>query len=415
MDFPQFQDLFQIGANTILTLNGAVTVDAVNRAGTDINIDVASAAAIGDECIGQLTNVAAGTFLDSAQKTALDRVIFDRYGLLRNPASPAVGSVQFLVVGANGLPVANPAAFALPAGLVLQTPSGAQFVTTASEVYPTNNAAPVTAAVQSVLAGSAQQAAPGTITGVVSNVPGGPSSPFSLVVTNPLATAGATDEESDSDFRARARAFFSTARRGTLAAIAQGALGAGLGVKTAATFEFIDLTGAPARGVELVISDVYTDSLANLSTIPPTYAAQSQVLALNVFNALADVRAGGINVSVVVGQVVLQPIQLNLSFAASANTLPGGIDGVALQARAAAVAYTNGNPPGAVWSAAAAQAAVAATPGLQVTGNEIASPQGNVIPTALQVIRTSLAIVLATAMGTGTVLQATFNPDAVGN
>ena len=412
MDFPLYQDLFQIGANQVLSLNGNLTIESVNRAGSDINIDVAASAAIGDECINQLTGVAAGTFMDSARGTVLDRLLYDRYGLLRNPAAPAIGSVQFQVANSSGQPIVNPSSFAIPVGTVVQTDSGEQFITTAAEVYPAGAAGPITVAVQSQLAGADQQAAVGTISALISTIPGGPTGSNTITVTNTLATAGAADEESDDDFRARGRAFFATARRGTLDAIVQGALSVA-GVKTAEAFELITTTGLPARYVQLVISDAYTDSLAQLSAIPPTYQAQSQVLSLNVFNALNDVRAGGIAVQVLVGQVILQPVMLNLSFSAAANQQPGGIDGVALAARAAVVAYTNSLPPGTTWTPQAAQAFVAQVAGLQITGNEIASPAGPVVPTPLQVIRTSLAIVLATALGTGTVLQASFNPDAV--
>lgn len=412
MDFPKFADLQAIGANQILTFNSNITVAAVNRAGSDINIDVAAAAAIGDECIGQLTSVAAGNFIDSSAGTQLDRVLYDRYKLLRNPAAPAVGSVVFQVVNGSNVPIANPTAFAIPTNTVLQTKTGGQFITTAAGVYPQSAAGPITVAVQSVLAGSDQQAAVGTITSIISQIPGGPAAPNSLTVTNTLATAGAADDEQDPAFRARGRSFFTTAQKGTLSAIVQGAL-AVPGVSTAQTFELTDANGLPAKYVQLFITDAYTDSLAQLAVVPPTYQTQSQVLALNVFNALSNVRGGGIYVFVQVAQVVLQPVNLNLSFTATANTLPGGIDGVAQRARAAVVNYTNNLTSGSTWSRAAAQAQVALIPGLQITGNEIASPTGDVIPTPLQALRTTFALVLTTALGTGVALQASINPDTL--
>lgn len=404
MDFPKFQDLFNIGARQVLSLNGAITLAAVNRPGSDINVDVAAAGAIGDECIGQLTNVAAGSFLDSAKGVALDRLLFDRYGLLRNPSSPGVGSVQFQMRDANGNAIVNPTTFALPAGIMLQATNGTQYITTASEVYPSGNPGPITVAVASVLAGAAQQAAKNTITGIISVIPNAPSG---LKVINPLATAGAADEESDSAFRSRGRAFFATARRGTLDAIVQGALAVS-GVQSAETFELIDSTGRPARYVQLVITDSYTDALADLSTVPPTYQTQSQMLAANVFNALSNVRAGGIYVFVQVAQVILQPVLLSLSFRAGVN-----VDAVALAARAAVVSYTNELQPGTTWDPAAAQARLVNVPGLIITGNEIVSPAGKVVPNPLQVLRTTLAITTAAALGTNIVLQGSLNPDAL--
>lgn len=407
MDLPRYGDLFRIGGNKVLSLNGNITIDAVNRPGTDLNIDIAASAAIGDECMGQLTTAEAGTFIDSCSSSQLDKLLFDRYSLLRNTASPAVGSVNFQVVNASNASVSNPTAFAIPVNTVLQTTGGQQFITTVSSVYPQSSAGPITISVQSVLAGSNQQAANNTISAIVSTIPGGPSSPNKLIVINPLATAGASDDETTDEFRARGRSFFATARRGTLDAIEQGALSVA-GVKTAQAFEVLDSFGRPARYVQLFVSDAYTESLASLSSVPPSYQTQSQVLALNVFNALDNIRAAGIYVQVQVSQVILQPIQLNLSLTAGFN-----VDLVAQQSRAAAVNYTNTLNPGSTWSRNAAQSAVVSVAGLTITGNEIASPQGDVVPTSLQVIRTSLAITLATALGTGNVLGANINPDSL--
>lgn len=404
-DLPKFNDLFQIGANKVLTFNAGLTIESVNRPGSDLNVDVAAAAAIGDECIGQLTIVKAGTFLDSASGTALDRLLFDRYGLLRKPAAPAVGSASFQVTS-GGVAANNPTSFVIPAGTVIQSSNGLQYITTVSSIYSAGSAGPLVVAVASVLAGANQQASQNTLTSLVSQIANGPASPLSLTVNNPLATAGAADAEDDPSFRARGRAFFSTARRGTLDALVQGAI-AVPGVATAEAFELIDALGRPARYVELVVSDAYTDSLATLSTVPATYQTQSQLLALTVFNALDSVRAAGIYVQTFVAQVILQPVQLNLSFVAGVD-----VDATALQARSVVVMYTNSLSPGQTWSRAGAQGAVASVPGLQITGNEIASPSGDVVPTPLQVIRTSLAITSAVALGTGTVLNATINPDA---
>lgn len=398
MDLPRFNDLFQIGARQVLVLNGQVSVAAVNRQGSDINIDVSAAAAIGDECIGQLTNVASGLFIDSAQGTLLDRVLYDRYGLLRNTAAPALGSVNFQVVNGNNVPILNPGTFAIPANTVLQANTGEQFITTNNAVYVLNSPGPLVVAVQSILAGSNQQAAANTINQIVGAITGGPAAPNQLLVNNPLATAGAADDELDPAFRARGRAFFATARRGTIDAIVQGAL-AVAGVVSASAFEVIDGFGRPARYVQLVIADAFTNALANTSSVPPTYQAQSQQLALNVFAALSNVRAGGIYVQVTVGQVVLQPVLLALSFAAGSN-----VDQAALNARSAVTLYTNSLAPGVVWSRKAAQAAVAAIPGLVITGNEIYSPSGDVTPNPLQIIRTSLNLVTAAAVGTNVVL-----------
>ena len=104
-----------------------------------------------------------------------------------------------------------------------------------------------------MLAGLNQQVKAETITSIIDFPSGGPAD---LVVTNAAATFGAANEETDITLRARARAFWSTARRGTLSAIKQGAL-AVPGIETASCFELVDPnTGYPDYLVELNIFSI---------------------------------------------------------------------------------------------------------------------------------------------------------------
>lgn len=382
-DFPTFDQLFRIARDQALINNSLLTLQSIERPGTDANILVASATAAADEVVSQLIAVTASLFLDSATGKALDRLVFDRYGLTRKPASAALGTVEFSTVAAS------PATFLIPAGTRVGTATGVQFVTTAAATFPIGSTGPLSVPVASTLAGSDQQASSGTITSILSQIAG---SPTDLVVSNPLATAGADDAETDTALRARAQQFFVTARRGTKSAIINGAL-AIPGVRTATLFETIGGNNEPARGVQLIISDSFTEQLANLATVPPTYAAQSQALAAQVFLGLDEVRAAGINVQVIVAQVVLVPIILHLTFKAGVDTTA-----VTAQAKAAVVAYCNALAPGETFSVAAAQARLATIYGLFLTGNEISSPNGDIVPTALQVLRTQSAIVTAPAV-----------------
>jgi uncharacterized phage protein gp47/JayE len=379
-DFPSFDDLFRQARDEAMIRNGKLTRDAVERQGTDANILFAGAAAAADEVISQLIQVEAGLFLDSAVGAALDRLVFDRYGLTRKPAAAALGQVNFTTTTPTGGP------FTIPSGTMLSTSNGLQYITTVDSLFPAASVGPIIVPVRSVLAGLDQQADDNTITSIVSQIVGQPTD---LAVNNPLATAGADDAESDDSLRARARQFFVTARRGTLAAIEQGAL-AVPGVRTAVAFEALDGNGNPARLVELVITDAYTDSLAALNPTPASYAAQAQILAQQVFAGLSDVRAAGINVQVTVAQVVMLPITLNLAFNAGADVATA-----TQQARAAAVNYTNGLPAGTTWDPLALSTALKSVSGLHITGNEVFSPNGPVVPLTLQVIRTTLALVTA--------------------
>lgn len=398
-DFPSISDLSRIFEDEVLAGNGKLTVDAARRDGADLNIIAFACVAMADEVVGQMIDVESGLYLDSAVGQKLDRWVFDRYGLVRKAAAPALGSVNFSTT------VANAAPFTIPSGTVVGTASGIQFSTISATVFLAGITGPLVVPVRSLLAGLDQTAAIGEINSIGSGIPGQPAD---LAVTNSLATSGAADAETDTSLRNRARQFFVTARRGTLKAIEQGAT-AVPGVESAKAIEVYDTSGRPARLVQLIIADQYTDALALLDVNPPAYQAKSQQLAAAVFSSLDDVRAGGIYVQVIVGQVVLLPVTLNLKFVAGAN-----IDLTATIARAVVSTYVSTLPAGTAFSVATALSFLKNVPGLFYTGQEIQSPEGDVIPKAVQVLRTSFNLVTAQAVqgSDPVVLTATANPDA---
>jgi uncharacterized phage protein gp47/JayE len=397
-DFPTFNDIFRVGRDEILLRNAKVSRDAVEREGMDANILVAAAAAVGDQVIGQLASVAAGTFLDSAKGDALDRLVFDRYGLVRKAAAASLGTVQFSTTAPA------PTTFTIPVGVRLQTPDGIQFVTNEAVIFLAATVGPVSCAARSVLAGGSQNVKAGQITSIVTPIT---SQPTDLVVTNPFATAGGDDAEDDDSLRDRARRFFTTVRRGTLGALEEAALGVA-GVRKAAAFEIVDALGRPARLVQLVVADSFTEQFIDFTTVPPRYQVQSQLLSTSVFNALADVRPAGTFVQVIVANVILQSFQLALSFNAGAD-----VNTAALEARATIVNYVNALVPGASIVFADAIAALVNVPGLASSGNTIISPPGNVVALPTQVLRTSLGLVTAVAAQTDQPQIVTgTNPDA---
>ena len=392
MDFPSFPTLFQIARNEALVRNASLTRDAVDREGSDANILVAAAAAAADEVVGQLTTVAAGLYLDSATGQALDRLLWDRYGLTRKTASAAQGTVAFSTTTAVAAP------FVIPANTQLSTPSGLRFSTVRAQVFAAGGTGPVYVPVISLLAGADQQAATGTIINITGQITGQPSD---LSVTNTVATFGAADDESDADFRERGRAFYTTVRRGTLAALEQGALTVP-GVVKATAYEQVDQEGRPNRNVYLSISDAYTDTLADLGVSPPAYETQSAAIAQNVFNALQEYRPAGVYVQVDVAQVQLQTVRLALSFVSGVN-----IDEVANNARAAIVAYMNNLRPGADVVPADMLQALRSVTGLLISSSTqpsdvIVSPISTVTINPLQVARTTLALVQAYSSNPGT-------------
>ena len=377
MDRPTYSDLFQVARNQLLIANPRLT--AVDREGSDANALVASIAAVGDEVSQQVAYVAAASFLDTAQGTALDRLVFDRYGLVRKPAAAALGTVQFTSAAGAA------STFGIPENTLLTTSDGVQFQTTEPVTFPIGSNGPISAPVRSVLAGATQQVRAGTIVAVVSPIGGAPAD---LAVTNALATSGAADPESDNELRERARRFFTTVQRGTLAAIEQAARGVP-GVRYATAFEDVDQFGAQSGYVSLVVTDQYTDTLATLSSVPATYQEQSQVLAQQVALAVDQARAAGIYVATLVAQVILQPVTLRLRVKAGYDSAA-----VALQARAVCVQVVNALPPGAELTVAALESALANVQGLYFVGDEVIVPAATIAPTPLQVLRTNLQLVV---------------------
>ena len=395
MDFPSQADLQRVARDEIMAKNARLRRDAIERDGTDANAIVAALAGVGDEVVLHLARVCAGQFLDSARGQDLRRLVFDRYGISAKSASPSFGSISF------SSSTASVAAFNIPSGTRVQTNDGRQFITTTDVVYPSGSVGPVVVAARSAQAGSSQQASAGAITAIVSTLIGAPPT---IAVTNPLATSGADDGEDEDSLRSRAKAFWSTARRGTLAAIKEAAL-AVPGVKTAAAFEGLDELGRPAMRVQLVVTDAFTEALVTSDAIP-AYEAQSQVFGDAVFAALSDVRAAGVFVTVTVAQVILQSVQLALSFDTEAD-----VDVSALRARAATVQYVNNLPPGEALDPAGIIENLRLVPGLVVTGSEVVSPAGPVIPSSLQALRTTLKMVSTVSTNPNRALQSTLNSD----
>lgn len=397
-DLPSFTDLQNVGRDEMLADNPNLTVEVIETPATETNIFNAGAAAVGDECVGQLALTAASLFLDSATGPDLDRWAFDRYGLVRKQAAPAIGSVNF------SLPSLNAALFNIPANTLLASQDGRQYFTTSQVTFPVGISGPVAAPVRSALAGAAQQAAVNTIVNLSTPVSGAPAG---LAVTNAVATFGAADQEVDASLKNRCRTFFTTVRRGTIGAIQAQAL-AFAGIQSATALEVLDPLGRPAKAVELFITDQFTQDLVSISPTPPSYQAQSNIIAQQVFDSLADTRAAGIFVLVQVAQIVLQGIQLGLHYQAGAN-----IATVQIAARAAVAAYINGLAPGQTASSQAILDALRNVLGLVVLGNEIvaAAPPVDVAPLTLQALRTSLTYVLAVGESPDQFLQS--NPDSL--
>lgn len=395
-DFPRAQDLFRVGRDEVVSRAERLTLNAVDRDGTDANIVMYGMSAVGEEVIGQLASVEEGLWLDSATKAKLDKLAWDRYGLLRKPAAPAFVTLTFSCPSASG------AAFAIPTNTKVRTADGHEFIVVIGTTFPAGSVGPVYATARSTLAGIDQNVRPGTITSITSQLIG---SPVGLTVTNELAAAGGDNAESDDSFKGRIRKFWKSARRGTKGAIEAGAL-AVPGVTNAVAFEGLTGAGYPNRMVSLVITDAFTDALIKQGVTVPTYETRSQAFAREVWNGLDEYRAWGIAVSVKVAAVQLISVAMRLHFQAGVSDP----DLLALYARTMVVQRINELDPGEIYDPVIHTLPILAViPGLDYKGDEVASPPGTIDPTSpYQVLRTTLALVTVDAQAGAASIPPTF-------
>lgn len=377
MDFPTFNQLFRIARNEALVRNPKLSLDEIERKGSDLNILLAAACAAADECVGQISRVANASFLDTAKKTDLDYLIYDRYGLLRKPASPSYTSVEFTTT------VATSTSFSIPDGTLLSTKTGLQFLTVGTETFPALSTGPVSVTVRSIDAGDTQKCKANQITVIVSSIVGAPSD---LAVTNSKATFGGEEEEQDQQLRQRAKEYYTSIQKGTVPAI-KAALLAFPGVKYAEVFEERDTFGRPSGIIKATIADSYTDQF--VSTASPTlYTEQSAVLANQAQAELDKVRAAGVPVVVSVSNVVLQPITLTLTYRAgyTSSDVFGQVQG-RLQT------LVNNLNPGQRLVLEDLKSEIARVEGVYYTGVELISPTADIAPSINQVIRTNSQLI----------------------
>jgi len=392
VDFPTRSDYFSIAKRELLANNRELTLLAVDTPFTDVNAICQMAAAMGDAVTGQLIMLQAGLWSDSAQGDRLTQLVFDRTGLLRKGAASALGSVIFRIGTAlnSDLPI--------PAQTVIATGDSVQFTTSFDAVIPGGQLISPPVEIASVLAGRSIYARRNTITNIVSLVP---NAPADLTVVNTTATDIGDDEQDDGSLRRDYRNFPSTLAKGVASAIESEALRYP-GVRTALVTEILDTRGSGRKVVLLGITDTYTDALANLTSVPPTYEQQSQALASAVFNSLSDTRGAGIALFVEVARTVICPVVLVLNFRAGADVAQA-----AYRARVAVVNYINNLRRGESFLRDRAVQILQTVDGLAYTGSEIISPPGDLLARPLQVLRSSLSFVQA-----GYSISGTYQPIA---
>lgn len=383
-DLPSRDDLRRKFTVSVLSPPGGrrprITRSALETAGADANAFREGAAAVGDECVAQLSDSAAGWWIDSARGEQLDKRVLDTIRMKRKDAANSRGSVQWRVK------TPKPSDFDIPAETSVGTGDGVEFLTTIGITFPAASLGPVSAPVRSVRAGANVIAPPDTIRGINSQIAGAPDD---LEVTNELATTPGDDEEPDEGLRAAYRGFFRAAEKGTIAALRSGALRFP-GVVSAEVLEYYDVLGRQSKQVLIAIADKYTADYISANTVPPTYAARSQVLASQVLASINDIRSAGIYVGCFVSKIIPLPVALSLTFQAGADPFE-----VAQRARTAVANYVNQLPPGAPFRRVDCSRELRRVRGLYVTGGEVVSPIGDIVPRVLEKFGTDLRFITA--------------------
>ncbi len=350
--FPSRSDLFQIGRAAIAaTPNIRINPSVVDVPGSDANLVVGTCAVMGEEVSARGAMALRGAFAELARGSALDRVLYDRYGLLRFSAQPATVD---LVLSRPMPPGPTPGT--IDAGSVVQTADGTQF---GLDVDVTWGSGQLTATVSAtaLVNGSGGNVVAGTVTSWS-------TAPFdaTITVTNPAPASGGIDTESGVQFLGRARGFFPTLARGTLGAIEFGAKQVP-GIAVATATEIVNPNGYPAAVVQLVVGD----QLGN---------ASSDLLKA-VATALLAYRAAGIFVMIIGGIVFQQAVTWALTFQSGTNEV------LAMsRVQAVTVAISQYLAPGATLLRSALISAAQSVPGVIVSDSSLVIPAGDIVPTS---------------------------------
>lgn len=267
---PSFEDLLAQFQSEALAQNNELAFND----GDVTEAQAHGAGAMGDAAIKFTIQAFKETFLDGAKADALTALVDDHLNIQRQPETAAQATVRWARTGAG-------AGFTLLAGFVV----GSAFDSAGNTILYTTNAdvtfgaadnGPHDVVVTAEVAGKAGNVAIGKITRIVDPKP----DPF-LTVTNLAVAAGGNDEESDEELRVRARLFWQTLRRGTLAALEFGSLQVAT-VRTVKASENLD-TGM----VTVVVADSDGGSTAQMIS--------------DVERELESWRAGGVTVNVLGG------------------------------------------------------------------------------------------------------------------
>lgn len=285
---PNFEDLYALGLAEAVTKRPDL---AVNE--NDVSDFLLSAAsAMAEKVVQQGAEDKRDLYVDGATGEELTKLADDRYGITRQPATPAQVTLSWTRTSGGG-------GGTISAGTEVATVLDAQgndvrFVTDNDLVFAAAENGPKTIGATALVSGTEGNVEASTITRIIDTVF---DSTFS--VNNAAVAAGGNDEEDDTSVRERIRERPSSLRRATVAALEFGA-------KQVATVRVARATEDTATGqVTVAVSDSSGSSNAEMVN--------------DVILELENWRAAGIPVSVVGGVVLTADITVTLTLSAGGD------------------------------------------------------------------------------------------------
>ena len=358
---PTYEDLFETGVRQILIKPTRYNPAVARDDGSDVNVAIAWTAAMGED----LARYAQRAFAERSLATAaaiggeaLDRYAYDYYRMVRIAATSSVVTIRLNRQNTS-------TGTTVEAGSQFGTEGGIVFNTISDVAFPLGSAGPFYVQATCQQTGRSGNVEIGSISEVISQL-----EDTTVTVTNEEAAAGGGDEEGDTQFEQRIRDAFTTAPKGTEAAVLTGARNTP-GVGQATAIEQLDPNGDPAFRAQLIVADL--EGRGN--------SALGQRVRLN----LAEWRAMGMPVSVMAGSRLYVDIVIEgLTFEAGANTTT-----LIQSARNAVVAAVNSLAPGKRLDRSLVIAAIKSIEGIIVPEGAVTEPAGDLIPESNRTIRTT--------------------------
>ena len=300
MPAPSYADILAAGTRGIAIRPSPFTVEMASEPESTANIVVHVNASMAEETAVYLeTKLAESQFVTAVKigGAVLDRFIYDRYGddfEPRRDASVSVVTVSFRRTGEVG--------FAVPKDSRVATADGVVFRTSQAVVFQAGEKGPI-----DVIAYCAVAGADGNVLATkIAEILDRPSDDKTLTVENVLPAAGGAPREEDGQLAARARGFWSAARKGTKTAVEYAARSVP-GVRIAVATEVLNpFTLLPKWRGSLVVSDASGNG--------------NTALAARVYEAMHEARALGVPIHVVGGGTQFESISLVGLVFLNANT-----------------------------------------------------------------------------------------------